>query len=193
MLLASCTPAPALDLPVGEPASRSGYSRDAFGQKWSDDVEVEFGHNGCDTRNDILRRDLGDVAVRPGTRGCVVLRGTLTDPYTGEQLAFERGKSDIQIDHIVALSNAWQTGAQQLTDAERRNFANDPLNLIAVSGPVNIKKGDADASQWLPPNTEFRCTYVQRQIEVKRKYHLWVTPEEKDAIEHVLKACPKNG
>lgn len=121
-----------------------------------------------------------------------MLSGTLHDPFTGTTIDFQRGSKQVQIDHVVALSNAWQTGAQQLDDDAKRNFANDPLNLIAVSGEENIRKGDADAARWLPPNTEFRCAYVERQIEVKRKYHLWATPEERDAIEQVLKECSKN-
>lgn len=196
-LLAGCAPAPApvpeptIDLPVREADSSASYSREAFGQKWSDDVEVEFGHNGCDTRNDILRRDLSDAAIKPGTRGCVVLSGTLTDPYTGEILNFERGNSAIQIDHVVALSNAWRTGAQALDDATRRDFANDPLNLIAVSGTENIRKRNSDVAEWLPPNSNFHCDYVQRQIAVKSKYQLWLTPDETQAMQEVLKNCPK--
>ncbi|MBZ8178307.1 DUF1524 domain-containing protein [Corynebacterium poyangense] len=165
-----------------------------FGQTWSDDVDVEFGHNGCDTRNDILRRDLQDVRLKPGTFDCVVLSGHLLDPYSGKEIDFERGKdssSRVQIDHVVALSDAWQKGAQQLTPEQRRNFANDPRNLLAVDGSVNQAKGDGDAATWLPPNKAFRCYYAAQQVLVKWSYGLWVTESEKAALEQQLRSCPQ--
>ncbi|GAB90124.1 hypothetical protein GORHZ_084_00520 [Gordonia rhizosphera NBRC 16068] len=173
-------------------APKTGYSRDQFGQAWSDDVTVDGGHNGCDTRNDILRRDLTSIELKPGSNGCVVLSGTLQDPYTDTTIAFVRGEDTsaaVQIDHLVALSDAWQKGAQQLGVDERRNFANDPRNLQAVDGSVNQQKGDGDAATWLPPNRSYRCTYVSRQIGVKALYRLWVTPAEKDAMTRILTAC----
>ena len=173
-------------------APKTGYDRDLFGQAWSDDVGVEFGRNGCDTRNDILKRDLQDLTFRPGTRDCVVLTGVLDGPYTGERIEFQRGQdtsSLVQIDHVVALSDAWQKGAQQLTVDQRRDFANDPLNLLAVSGWANQQKGDGDTATWLPPRREFRCSYVSRQVLVKERYGLWVTPAERDAMDRVLSSC----
>ncbi len=173
-------------------APKTGYAREKFGPAWSDDVTVAGGHNGCDTRNDMLKRDLTSTRLRPGTRDCVVLTGSLADPYTGRTIAFERGPNSaaVQIDHVVALSDAWQKGAQQLTDAQRRDLANDPRNLQAVDGPTNQSKGDGDAATWLPPATSYRCTYVSRQIEVKATYRLWVTRAEKDAMARVLAGCP---
>ncbi len=179
-------------LPVKGRAPKTGYTRDQFGQAWSDDVDVEGGHNGCDTRNDILRRDITAPQIKPGTQGCVVLSGTLADAYSDQVIAFVRGETTseaVQIDHMVALSNAWQTGAQQLTAAQRQDLANDPLNLQAVSGPVNDAKGDGDAATWLPPNVGYRCEYVTRQIQVKAKYGLWVVPAEHDAMARVLGGC----
>ena len=173
-------------------APKTGYDRDQFGQSWTDDVNVDSGHNGCDTRNDILRRDLRAVTLKPGSNGCTVLTGTLDDVYTGKAIAFSRGQStssDVQIDHVVALSDAWQKGAQQLSAEERQNFANDPRNLQAVDGPANAQKGDGDAATWLPPNKSYRCTYVSRQIDVKALYRLWVTQAEKDAMTRVLASC----
>lgn len=173
-------------------APKTGYDRDLFGQAWSDDVGVEFGRNGCDTRNDILKRDLQDLTFRPGTRDCVVLTGVLDGPYTGERIEFQRGQdtsSLVQIDHVVALSDAWQKGAQQLTVEQRRDFANDPLNLLAVSGWANQQKGDGDTATWLPPRHEFRCSYVSRQVLVKERYGLWVTAAERDAMDRVLSTC----
>lgn len=173
-------------------APKTGYDRDLFGQAWTDDVAVEFGRNGCDTRNDILQRDLEEITFRPGTRDCVVLTGVLNGPYTGERIDFQRGQdtsSLVQIDHVVALSDAWQKGAQQLTVEQRRDFANDPLNLLAVSGRANQQKGDGDTATWLPPRREFRCSYVSRQVLVKERYGLWVTAAERDAMDRVLSNC----
>jgi hypothetical protein len=179
-------------LPVKGRAPTTGYSRDEFGQSWTDDVNVPQGHNGCDTRNDILRRDLNVVTTRPGTRDCVILTGILDDPYTGKRIDFVRGEKTspaVQIDHVVALSDAWQKGAQQLTPELRTDFANDPANLQATDGPTNQRKGAGDAATWLPPNKAYRCTYVSRQVEVKARYGLWVTAAEKDAITRVLASC----
>ena len=145
------------------------------------------------TRNDILTANLVNVVYKTGTRDCVVLSGTLTDPYTGSTIDFVRGQqtsSAIQIDHIVALSDAWQKGAQQLSPDERRNLANDPRNLVPVDGPTNSAKGDGDAATWLPPNRGYWCEYVSRQIEVKAAYLLWVTAAEKNAMNRVLGSSP---
>jgi hypothetical protein len=180
-------------LPVKGRAPKTGYSREQFGPAWTDDNDNPLGHNGCDTRNDILRRDLVAISLKPGSNGCVVLTGILHDPYTARTIRFIRGVStsaDVQIDHVVALSNAWQTGAQRYTLATRTDFANDPLNLLAVDGPTNEAKGDGDAATWLPPNKAFRCAYVARQVVVKARYRLWVTPAEHDAIARILATCP---
>lgn len=179
-------------LPIKGRAPKTGYDRDLFGQAWTDDVDVEYGRNGCDTRNDILRRDLTATALKPGSNGCAVLTGTLADTYTGTTIDFVRGadtSGDVQIDHMVALSNAWQTGAQQLDPATRQDFANDPRNLQAVDGPANQQKSDGDAATWLPSNKSYRCTYVSRQVEVKAAYRLWVTQPEHDAIDRILRDC----
>ncbi|WP_432511503.1 GmrSD restriction endonuclease domain-containing protein [Kineococcus sp. SYSU DK001] len=202
LLLGGCSPAPVpadppaagtaaeqlAALPVKGRAPKTGYSREAFGDGW-----VDTDRNGCDTRNDVLARDLTAVAFRPGTRDCVIASGTLADPYGGGTVAFVRGEGTseaVQIDHVVALSNAWQTGAQQWDADRRARFANDPLELLAVDGPLNSAKGDGDAATWLPPNTGFRCAYVARQVAVKAAYGLWVTPAERDAIARVLDTCP---
>ena len=165
---------------------KTGYDRDGkFGTAW-----VDTDQNGCDTRNDVLARDL-IATTKAGD--CRVMTGTLADPYTGTSIAFVRGETTsslVQIDHIVALSNAWQTGAQQLSAEQRYEFANDPLNLLAVDGATNSSKGDGDAATWLPPNASFRCAYVSRQVAVKAAYALWVTPAEHDAIADVLATCP---
>ena len=179
-------------LPIKGRAPKTGYERSLFGESWTDDVAVALGRNGCDTRNDILRRDLVEVVLKPGSNGCSVLGGVLNDPYTGTTVEFERGPStsaEVQIDHIVALSDAWQTGAQQLDPFARSNFANDPLNLQTTIGWVNQQKGDADAATWLPPNKAYRCPFVTRIVDVKSTYNLWVTQAEHDAISSVLAQC----
>lgn len=170
-------------------APMTGYDRDQFGPAWAD-----TDHNGCDTRNDMLARDLDSVTFREGTNDCVVLTGVLDDPYTATEINFLRGQGTseaVQIDHVVALADAWQKGAQQLDGGVRREFANDPLNLLAVDGPANMQKGAGDAATWLPANRSFRCDYVARQIAVKARYNLWVTGAEKDAMARVLSDCPE--
>ena len=171
-------------LPVKGRAPKTGYTRSQYGNGWEK-------HGTCDTRNLILARDLTEVVYEPSS--CLVASGILQDPYTGKTIRFSRGagtSSAVQIDHVVALSDSWQKGAQLLTSALRQQLANDSLELLAVDGPANQKKGDGDAATWLPPNKAFRCAYVARQVSVKLKYSLWVTAAEKDAISKILKSCP---
>ena len=168
-------------------SAKTGYDRDVFGPAWTD-----TDRNGCDTRNDVLRRDLDGNVYKPGTRGCAVLSGLLSpDPYTGQDIAFVRGGgSEVDIDHVVALSDAWQKGAGAWVPGKRLAFANDPLNLLAVEASANRQKGDGDAATWLPRNKAYRCTYVARQVAVKAKYELWVTAAERAAIAGLLARCP---
>lgn len=176
-------------LPVKGRAPKTGYTREQFGQAWAD-----VDRNGCDTRNDMLKRDLTNIVYKVKTRDCVVLSGVLIDRYSGETINFVRGNvtsMEVQIDHVVALSNAWQTGAFKLTQVQRTALANDPLNLFAVKGRLNSQKGDGDAATWLPPLKSFRCAYIAQQIAVKAKYSLWVTAPEKEAMVRILAACPK--
>jgi hypothetical protein len=175
-------------LPVKGRAAKVKDMRAHFGPAWKD-----VDRNGCDTRNDILKRDLTNLVFRPSTKNCVVESGTLTDPYSGEVIEFTKGQissMEVQIDHVVALADAWQTGAFKLTEAQRSQLANDPLNLLAVKGRLNSQKSDSDAASWLPPLKSYRCKYVARQIAVKVKYGLWVKPAEKTAIQNILKKCP---
>lgn len=174
-------------LPVKGRAPGNTYDRSAFGQAW-----LDVDRNGCDTRNDILRRDLSGARFAEGSR-CRVGAGSFQEPYTGRTLVFRRGAESskaVQIDHIVALGDAWQKGAQQLSAEQRQHLANDPLNLVAVDGQANQDKSASDAATWLPPNKAFRCHYVARQVSVKAAYGLWVTAAEKDAMQRVLGGCP---
>ena len=159
---------------------KTGYDRDEFGSGWLDSVDVAFGRNGCDARNDILERDLTGETFRAGTGNCVVETGRLDDPYTGTTISFTKAQATkVQIDHVVPLSYAWQMGAARWTDAKRRAFANDPLNLMAVDGPTNSAKGDSGPASWLPPNRSIRCSYAVRYAQVVRTYDLPVTTADK--------------
>jgi hypothetical protein len=169
-------------------AAKTGYTRAQFGPAWAD-----VDRNGCDTRNDILNRDLTNQVYKEKTKQCVVLSGTLIDPFSGETINFVRGNITsmaVQIDHVVALSNAWQTGAFKLSADQCKALANDPLNLFAVKGSLNQQKSDGDAATWLPPLKSFRCAYVAQQIAVKAKYSLWVVAPEKAAMAGILAKCP---
>lgn len=169
-------------LDVADMDSSDGYAREIFGERW-----VDVDGNGCNTRNDILGRDLTGITYTSNKYRCVVKSGELDDPYSGQQIHFDRSQSDeVQIDHIVALYNAWRTGAQEMSEIDRIALANDPYNLIAVDGDTNYEKSDGDASRWLPADEDFRCEYVARQIGVKARYNLWVTPKEKKALRTVL-------
>jgi len=165
-------------------AAKTGYDRSSFSH-WRDPDR-----NGCDARNDTLRRDLTNLVIKSDSNGCKVLGGALADPYSGKNIDFVFGASLVDIDHVVALSNAWQTGAFQFTDEIRLQFANDPLNLLAVSASLNRQKGDGDAATWLPPTKSYRCQYVARQIAVKKKYGLWLTKPEKVEMLNLLAKCP---
>jgi hypothetical protein len=174
-------------LSVKASGSMTAYSRAKFGPAWKD---VDGNH--CDTRNDVLRRDLRDEVLKQGS-ACQVNRGRLNDRYTGKVILFKRGKktsSAVQIDHVVALGNAWRTGAAKWQDSRRLRYANDPVVLLAVDGPTNGAKSDKDASQWLPPRVAYQCRYVAKQIAIKKKYRLWVTAIERTRMSTLLVNCP---
>ncbi len=171
------------NLEVKGRAPKTGYARSQF-PHWSDPDR-----NGCDARNDTLKRDLTNITYKVGTRECKVIAGQLLDPFTGKVINFSATKVVIDIDHVVALSNAWQTGAAYFDKNKRTQIANDPLNLLAVDSKLNRQKGDGDAATWLPPYKAFRCEYVARQVAVKAKYGLWVTQPEKVAIDKILSTC----
>lgn len=164
-------------------APKAGYSREEFYKNWPN-------VDGCSLRQRIIKREFGDSAILDG---CDVVAGEFEEPYTGEYLKFSSKaeiSKKIQIDHVVALSDAWQKGAQYMDKSVRYEIATDPLNLLAVDGPANQGKSDGDAATWLPPNKKFRCQYVARQVSVKYKYKLWVTEAEKTAIHDILVNCP---
>jgi hypothetical protein len=174
-------------LTVHERMPSLGPARPRFGSALKDTDA-----NGCDQRNDVLRRDLTRKTLQAGTHGCAVATGTLHDPYTGRKIKFRRpssGHVSVRIDHLVSVRDAWTKGAQNWSAAKRTAFVTDPLNLQAVSAEAISGKGGADASRWLPEAAQYRCTYVARQIVVKRKYGIWVTAAERTAIAGILADC----
>jgi Protein of unknown function (DUF1524) len=193
------TVAPGVDVLAGileVPVRIRGYDyrRDAFGDTWTDDNPAPGGHNGCDTRNDILDRDLVDKTY-VSIKRCpnAVATGTLHDPYTNATVAFVRGAqvgAAVQIDHIVPLALAWDLGARNWTDDMRLRFANDPANLLAVDGPANQHKGDQEPATWMPPNTAFRCQYAMQFIAVLRGYGLPVDAPSATALRDAAATCP---
>lgn len=174
---------------------RSGdYRRAAFGEAWTDDNSAPGGRNGCDTRNDILDRDLIEKTYVAISRcPTAVATGILRDPYTSETIAFVRGNqtgADVQIEHIVPLAYAWDQGARNWTDEMRVRFANDPANLVAVDGPTNQDKGDAEPALWMPPNAAFHCQYAMQFIAVMRGYGLPVDAPSVPALRQAAATCP---
>ena len=164
-------------------APKTGYSREEFYNGWPT-------VDGCNLRQKIIKREFGETAVLDG---CNVISGEYDEPYTGEHKVFtarDQISKGVQIDHVVALSDAWQKGAQYMEKEVRYQIATDPLNLLAVDSAANEKKSDGDAATGLPSNKRFRCQYVARQVSVKYKYKLWVTQAEKDAISRILANCP---
>ena len=172
------------------------YRRDAFGESWTDETTAPGGHNGCDTRNDILDRDLVDKTYVAISRcPTAVATGKLLDPYTNAAVAFTRGNqtgASVQIDHIVPLALAWDLGARNWTDDMRMRFANDPANLLAVSGGANQDKGDKQPSLWMPPNAAFHCQYAMQYIEVLRGYRLPVDAPSVPVLREATATCPKS-
>ena len=171
------------------------YRRDAFGDSWTDENTAPGGHNGCDTRNDILERDLIEKTY-VSIKRCptAVATGTLHDPYTNAVVAFMRGNqvgAAVQIDHIVPLALAWDLGARHWPDEMRLRFANDPANLLAVDGPTNQDKGDKEPAQWMPPNAAFHCQYAMQFIAVLRGYRLPVDAPSVPALQHAASTCPR--
>jgi hypothetical protein len=173
---------------------RYDYRRAVYGDAWTDDNDAPLGHNGCDTRDDILNRDLVDKTY-VSTKRCpdAVATGTLHDPYTNATIAFQRGAKvgeAVQIDHIVPLAYAWDMGAFGWPEPERVRFANDPANLLAVEGQANQDKGDSPPGQWMPPNTAFACQYAMQFIAVLRGYQLPVDQPSSDVLRRAAASCP---
>lgn len=174
------------EVPTGELERGVAYDRAAdFGPAWAD-----VDHNGCDTRNDMLRRDLTHIAIREGTHDCVVIAGRYDEPYTGAIMTFSKARaSEIQIDHLVPLHAAWMLGAFRWSPELRLAYANDPIVLISSSGPANQEKGDRLADAWKPTNRSAWCTYAANTVVIHHKYVLPVTPSERSALKRMLATC----
>ncbi|MEJ3742238.1 DUF1524 domain-containing protein [Actinomycetes bacterium KLBMP 9797] len=159
-------------------ASMRGYSRERF-PHWRD-----TGRN-CDVRDTVLQRDGNEVRLS----GCNVVGGRWFSPYDKKTLA---DPSDVDIDHMVPLANAWRSGANEWKDQQRGDFANDLTRpqLIAASASSNRSKGDQDPSQWKPTNRDYWCTYARDWIAVKHFWRLTVTTAEKSALTDMLGTCP---
>lgn len=162
----------------------------SFGAAWTDDSTAPDGHNGCGTRDDVLREQMSNVTTKPGSR-CIVISGVLHDTYTGKTIDFRKSNAmAVQIDHMVPLALAWNEGANAWTQAKRTAFANDTkLNLTAVDGPANNAKSDKGPGQWLPPNKAYWCTYASRYIAVSAAYQLPVTLADKAGLMKALATC----
>lgn len=171
------------ELRVAAPGSMDGYERDSFGWR-----RLDPDRNGCDSRNDALRAGLTQLQVKPGTRGCKVTAGVLEDPYSGRRVQLPI--REYQVDHVVSLAAAYRSGAALWSIQQRRQFSNDPLNLVVTTQEMNRAKADHDAADWLPPNEGYRCVFVARQITVKHRYKLSVTDSERVAMRAVLATCP---
>ncbi|BBY79256.1 HNH endonuclease [Mycolicibacterium pulveris] len=193
------TVAPGVDVLVGIPVVPQrvrghDYRRAAFGDSWTDETTAPGGHNGCDTRNDVLDRDLADKTY-VSIKRCptAVATGTLHDPYTNAVVAFTRGAgvgASVQIDHIVPLALAWDLGARDWPEEMRVRFANDPANLLAVAGKPNQDKGDQEPADWMPPNRAFHCQYAMQFIEVLRGYRLPIDAPSATVLRDAAGTCP---
>lgn len=192
---------PGTDVLAGIPLTpnrirRYDYRRAVFGDAWTDDNDAPGGHNGCDTRDDILNRDLVDTTY-VAIKRCpdAVATGTLHDPYTSVTIMFQRGAKvgeSVQIDHIIPLALAWDMGAFNWTLTQRVRFANDPANLLAVQGQANQDKGDSQPALWMPPNTAFHCQYAIQFIAVLRGYGLPIDAASVPVLQHAAASCPTN-
>lgn len=181
--------------------NRPGYDRSCspgagcvFGTDWNDATSAPGGQNGCDTRNDVLRQDLRDIEIDPGTNGCVVRRGVLDDPYTGHTISFERGWETslaVQVDHVIPLAAAWDLGAAAWPQPRREAFANDiKFELMAVDGDTNMSKSDGTPGEWMPPNRAYHCGYAVKYLEASAHWRLPVTRADHAVLSAAVRRCP---
>ena len=164
-------------LTVASAGSMKGYSRARF-PHWRD-----TGTN-CDVRDSVLKRDGENIKLS----GCNVVGGRWQSVYDGRTFT---DPSDVDIDHMVPLANAWRSGADEWNDTQRGDFANDTTRpqLLAVSASSNRSKGDQDPSQWKPANQSYWCQYAQAWVIVKHHWRLTVTSAEKTALTDMLEGC----
>ncbi|WP_067860654.1 HNH endonuclease family protein [Nocardia shimofusensis] len=184
---------------VAERGRPGGYERGCgkdegcvFGSAWNDDYDGPQGHDGCDTRNDVLAAQLAQARFRAGTRECVVVSGVLLDPYTGDRVEFRKENArEIQIDHVYPLAAAWDMGASGWPMDERVRFANDTVrNLLATTASANQAKGDDTPADWLPPRAENHCFYAGKYLTVAVAYDLPVTAADNAVLHDIARDCP---
>ena len=158
----------------------SGYDRELF-PHW------DYVRDDCDVRDLVL---IAEARSGPTTgRTCPVGRGTWFSEFDGVTV---RDPSSLDVDHMVALAEAWASGARAWTTAQREAFANDlgySGSLIAVTASSNRSKGDQDPSEWLPPRTSYRCTYVSDWIAVKWRWRLSIDRTEHSALRVLANGC----
>lgn len=174
--------APAFTALTVSAAQAPGYNRALFGSAWAD-----VDHNGCNQREDTIMRDTG--ATRTERKG--ICRADMTghpyvDPYTGQTLT---APSQIQIDHVVSLGDAWRSGAAAWTPQQRLAYANDLDVLWAVQAKANEEKSDKTPDEWLPPDPARRCEFVHRYVAIKIKYHLTITPATRTTLDAFAAMC----
>ncbi|WP_409472400.1 HNH endonuclease family protein [Streptomyces sp. HC307] len=157
---------------------RTGYNRDLF-PHW---ITIS---GSCNTRETVLKRDGSGVVT---DSACAATSGSWYSPYDG---ATWSAASDVDIDHLVPLAEAWDSGADSWTTSRRQSFANDLTRpqLLAVTDNVNQSKGDQDPATWMPSRTTYRCTYVRAWVQVKYYYGLSVDSAEKSALQNYLAPC----
>ncbi|GAD87849.1 HNH endonuclease family protein [Nocardia asteroides] len=160
-----------------------------FGTAWSDDTDAPGGHDGCDTRNNVLAAQLRAVILRGR---CVVVEGVLTDPYTGGDIAFRKSDGGrVQIDHVYPLAAAWDMGAATWPPARRLRFANDlSVNLLATGASTNQSKGDDTPADWLPPARANHCFYAAKYLTVALDYDLPITAADNATLHTIARGCP---
>ncbi|MFT4088448.1 MAG: HNH endonuclease family protein [Gordonia sp. (in: high G+C Gram-positive bacteria)] len=174
------------------PPHDRAYAREAFGPAWTDAAQVAGGGNACDTRNDVLSRDLRvDKSVAAANCRHAVAAGRFRSPYTGQEVVFERGRGSrlVQIDHIVPLAYAWDMGAARWPPERRTALANDPANLVAVDAASNQAKSDAEPARWMPPLLTFWCQYAVQFVEVSWAYRLPVDQASRAVLARALAEC----
>ncbi|KAF2743874.1 secreted protein-like protein [Sporormia fimetaria CBS 119925] len=166
-------------LTVAAQGPQTGYSRDLF-PHW-----ITPSGTSCNTRETVLKRDGTNVVT---DAACASTSGSWYSPFDG---ATWSAASDVDIDHMVPLSNAWKSGAANWSASKRQQFANDLTNpqLIAVTDDVNQAKGDKGPEAWKPPRTAYYCTYAKMWVKVKSVYGLTITSSEKSALTSMLNTC----
>jgi hypothetical protein len=163
---------------------RAGYERAAFGEGWA------IGPDGCDVREEVLATEsLVPVTRRAGSDHCTIVRGRWRSIYDNDVTS---DPGDLQIDHMVPLAEAWESGASRWPAERRQRYANDtrrPDALVAVTAAMNESKSDQDPAEWQPPNRHAWCRYARAWITEKAAWHLTVDPDERDTLGHMLATC----